>query len=127
MEIKLPIIIKVADYHEFENINEILNKVLVCSKNDDNQKKSVNFIELGCLNEKYLGFFYNNEKKLDNNEIVKTLLLEEKRNYKSIAEVKDFLDNILEQKILKDVDLNIIVQQLELENNIVFKKHKPKI
>lgn len=114
MEIKLPIVFEANDYHAFENYKELLNKVIKLKDDEKHLKEAVDFIEIGC-NGQYYAFFYDNSFKLDNNQIVETLLESNRGDFKSIQDIQDYLDNFVDTDILKNINLNLIIKNLEQE------------
>lgn len=112
MEIKLPIVLEATDYHEFKIYKDLFNKVIKLSDNESDLKDAVNFVEIGC-NRQYYAFYYDSSSQLDNNQIITTLLETYHSKFKSSKEIQDFLDDFVNTDILKNINLNLIINNLE--------------
>lgn len=115
MEIKLPIVLEARDYHSFTEYKDLLNKVLKSSHESKSVKEAVDFIEIGCSRD-YFAYFYDTSFKLDNNQIIETLLSNSRGQFKNETEVIEYIEDFVNNDIVNRVDLPLVIKNLEKES-----------
>lgn len=88
MKIKLPIILRADDYHEFSNISDALNSVLIHESN----KEAVKFQEIGYLNGDYHAIFFDSAKSVNDLDIANCLANDYVKKYKTIKSIHENVD-----------------------------------
>jgi hypothetical protein len=86
MELRLPFVLKVNDYHEFADFADKLNLLFARTY----KKESIVYDEMGVLGSQYVGIFTVKGVKINETQKIAVLLEDLAGKFKNLAEVTEF-------------------------------------
>lgn len=119
MELRLPFVLKVNDYHEFADFADKLNLLFARTY----KKESIVYEEMGVLGSQYVGIFTVKGVKINETQKIAVLLEDLAGKFKNLAEVTEFFAENFDTFKQEDVTRAV---QISLNNNPEFYKKSKK-
>lgn len=119
MELRLPFILKVSDYHEFADFADKLNQLFARTY----RKDSIVYEEMGVLGHQYVGIFMVKGVKMDESQKIAILLEDMAGKFKNDNEVAEFFSEHFDTFKQEDVTRAVAIS---LNNNPEFYRKSKK-